>query len=873
MTNIVIPLHHGGGSLGDDSELKFVLRSLETNFQGDFQVTIIGKKLPAWMDRDSVTHIQTGNGLKTAIRLAAEAYPEGFFWWYDDVILLKDENEDQLKVTAAKCKFQHTKTSWGRNLTKIHNRLKDEGHEPRDYSHSHGVYWFDKSMVDEGFADWPGMAGKFPWESWILSKRKWPWRAGIVKQFYGPRFEADHIRDSHTLLNFNGPGFSLPLREWLIRCFDQPSSFEAREEETSPENALAPMRDAEPTVSVEVHTIRTGSVWWLDFCAPTMDAWTKRHGHKLRIWTEKEINPAYPDRKFCEVDMLREFLAGGSDWMIYADADMYVDADAPSHPDLDKTSGMVVRIDLSDDAPAKWPSWCNERFPHQAKERIAGWTYINAGSWACDREAAARLLEVIEEPYHKGVQEQHHWNWWLVTAWKKGMVVNPLPKEWNQWPHENGRGAFYHLLGRHKARCLEKFRVKGLIPRDVPPKVSFTPVFDFEPYRFTASGNLYAMDEAHIQLLHLTAQLVPGGVAMEIGSYRGASTSALVEAVNRGWLSHLHVAEPRLTPELKAVVARCNFPGRVTLHTKPSWELQFAPPDFVFIDGDHEWPAVADTLRALTWGAKVIAMHDSCSFPEFKGTWGAKLAADLLKQAPGRVIFEDAVRRKGAHTHRGFLVSAQEGIDLEVLRQYKIEAQVEPKPELPKLEGKQFVLARYRENVSWTDGLDAIVYDKSVQPVAGSRVLPNVGFEAQTYLHHFAEHYADLAPVTICLQAEPFEHLNFNNVEGLRRAVASIDPDKLSFFPLAKKGLWVTAGGGGKKWRVPAEEDKIAEMWRSILGYPPPGLFHFWQGAQFAVSRSQVHRRPREFYANAAKIVETKIDALILETMWGHIFS
>ena len=360
---------------------------------------------------------------------------------------------------------------------------------------------------------------------------------------------------------------------------------------------------------------------------------------------------------------------------------------------------------------------------------------------------------------------------------------------------------------------------------------------------------------------------------MEIGSFRGASTAALVEAVNQGRLSHLHVVEPRPTPELRRVVESCKFPGRVTMHSLSSWELQFTPPDFVFIDGDHEWPAVADTLRALTWGAKVIVMHDTQNHTEFKGTWGSNLAAALLKQAPGRVIFEDAVRRKGGHTHRGFLVSAQEGIDLEILRQYKIDAQVEPKPELPKLEGKQFVLARYRENVSWAEGLDAIVYDKSAQPLPGTRPLPNVGFEAHTYLHHFAEHYDDLAPVTICLQAEPFEHLNVNNVESLCRAVVDINPGKLSFNPLAKKGHWITAGGGSKNWRIPTDEDKITEVWMAILGYPPPGLFHFWQGAQFAVSRSQVHRRPREFYANAAKLVETKIDALILETMWGHIFS
>lgn len=86
----------------------------------------------------------------------------------------------------------------------------------------------------------------------------------------------------------------------------------------------------------------------------------------------------------------------------------------------------------------------------------------------------------------------------------------------------------------------------------------------------------------------------------------------------------------------------------------------------------------------------------------------------------------------------------------------------------------------------------------------------------------------------------------------------------------------MNAGGGAKGWSlqkcgVPTE--RIRQLWVGILGYPPPGLFHFWQGAQFAVSRAQVHRRPREFYANAAKLVQSRTDAVVLETMWGHIFS
>ena len=89
---------------------------------------------------------------------------------------------------------------------------------------SDGLYWFDKAMVDEAFVDWVGMAGKFPWESWILSKRDWPRRHGVVKQYYGP-FKNEPGAGSF-FLNYNDTGNTRDLRAFLDRSFPSPCRFE-----------------------------------------------------------------------------------------------------------------------------------------------------------------------------------------------------------------------------------------------------------------------------------------------------------------------------------------------------------------------------------------------------------------------------------------------------------------------------------------------------------------------------------------------------------------------------------------------------------------------------------------------------------------------
>lgn len=182
---IVYPLHSKGGKLQNDIELKLSLRSLARHLKVPFKVVIAGERLPSWGTNIELLHLV--GGLKAALRAVAEAFPDGFFWIYDDCCLLKDTDAELLKITPA-CKGwpQLTKTNWAGMLNEIHERLRREGILAIDYSRPHGPYWLDKGMVDEGFADWPGMSGKFPWESWILSKRTWPKRHGVVKQYYGP---------------------------------------------------------------------------------------------------------------------------------------------------------------------------------------------------------------------------------------------------------------------------------------------------------------------------------------------------------------------------------------------------------------------------------------------------------------------------------------------------------------------------------------------------------------------------------------------------------------------------------------------------------------------------------------------------------------
>lgn len=193
----------------------------------------------------------------------------------------------------------------------------------------------------------------------------------------------------------------------------------------------------------------------------------------------------------------------------------------------------------------------------------------------------------------------------------------------------------------------------------------------------------------------------------------------------------------------------------------------------------------------------------------------------------------------------------------------------------PKWDYPTVVVSRFNENLRWMaklNGAPQIVFNKGEElgalPHVRTFPLPNVGFEAHTWLHYFAANYEDLSKVTLCLQGNPFDHVPEADVLAVLRR----DPDDLSFLPLANPahGAIQSRDGGPHHRGLGPTLDRL---WRELLGGPPPERWHSFYGAQFAVHRDVVRRRPRAWYAKARDLVKTKDEACALERMWGHIFA
>lgn len=190
----------------------------------------------------------------------------------------------------------------------------------------------------------------------------------------------------------------------------------------------------------------------------------------------------------------------------------------------------------------------------------------------------------------------------------------------------------------------------------------------------------------------------------------------------------------------------------------------------------------------------------------------------------------------------------------------------------------ELVVARCHESLAWLrrvpESFQITVYDKG-DGASGGHTLPNLGREAHTYLHHIAEHYDQLADLTVFVQGHPFDHAP--DLHHFLRSLAEGDRQVDEFHWLGF--LADTDDARGRRLFVPwsknphREELDMENFSRRVFGIPADEEYTFFGGGQFAVARDLIRGRSRDFYRQAAEIAcNFPHGPHCFERIWDRIF-
>ena len=193
----------------------------------------------------------------------------------------------------------------------------------------------------------------------------------------------------------------------------------------------------------------------------------------------------------------------------------------------------------------------------------------------------------------------------------------------------------------------------------------------------------------------------------------------------------------------------------------------------------------------------------------------------------------------------------------------------------------QLVVARYTEDLSWLRkrpaNLTVTVYDKSPDASGGEQaiLLPNVGREAHTYLHHIISRYDSLAEWTVFCQGKPFDHA-YDFKKKLREY--AIDPTIIGPFRWLGHLIDTDDSRGERLFRPWSKNEDgrgldLRGFHQALFDTDGPEHYTFVLGAQFAVRRDVIHQRPLTFYERALAVAITFPDAAhCFERSWDRIF-
>jgi hypothetical protein len=204
------------------------------------------------------------------------------------------------------------------------------------------------------------------------------------------------------------------------------------------------------------------------------------------------------------------------------------------------------------------------------------------------------------------------------------------------------------------------------------------------PYEFSgAYEGCYAdpggaMDKRHVYTVHDILAAWPFQNALELGSYRGASSTAFIEAINGGAKMTATFSEIAPLSSLHEVIGNCRHPERVRLTKEPSWNVleSFDHFDFVLVDAYHGIAPVKRELQGLLVRRPLCIMaHDTnATDAGYEKAEGAKLLGETIRGLPGYFGFplydciEDAKRRNGEGTERGLFFATTDNNLFKVAR-------------------------------------------------------------------------------------------------------------------------------------------------------------------------------------------------------------
>lgn len=186
----------------------------------------------------------------------------------------------------------------------------------------------------------------------------------------------------------------------------------------------------------------------------------------------------------------------------------------------------------------------------------------------------------------------------------------------------------------------------------------------------------------------------------------------------------------------------------------------------------------------------------------------------------------------------------------------------------------EIVVARYKEDISWTDLLNpeyrVTVYNKH----EGQNLIENVGREAHTYLYHIISRYDSLADYTVFVQGNPLEHCDVLH-QRLDQFLSLKHRDDFTFLFDSSQNIIQCDPNSQPFGSMDGKMIPSGKLYEALTLRKSPGFFIASPGSQFIASKKLIKSWKKEFYQkciNSVSYSSNPIEAHCFERIFPMIF-
>lgn len=188
---------------------------------------------------------------------------------------------------------------------------------------------------------------------------------------------------------------------------------------------------------------------------------------------------------------------------------------------------------------------------------------------------------------------------------------------------------------------------------------------------------------------------------------------------------------------------------------------------------------------------------------------------------------------------------------------------------------KDLIISVYNEEISWLkkrnySNEQIFAYKKFERfDYDYVELLPNVGRESHTYIHHIVKNYNKLeSDYLMLLQGDPFPHID-NDKENVAFGLFNNEIQPFhKHYPLTPIQLCNTYGRPLSRWNC-----EMYTIWDELFGQDMPKFFIANYGAQHLVHKNIIKGRSLKFWEKALELHFTMENVpWKFEIIWNSIF-